>query len=84
MKATNLLDDYSKLERILRPDVSAAIVLASLQKYGKGTHTLGVTVDEHTTQLASLATMATNNINRWKSVKYELKKLKEKKPTWNK
>ena len=46
MWATDLLDQYAKSEWVCHPDVSAAMVLASLQKDGTGRNTVAVTVAE--------------------------------------
>ena len=49
-QATDLLDEYAKSEWVCHPDVSAAMVLASLQKDGLGIITVAGTVAKHTLQ----------------------------------
>ena len=44
MQATDLLEEYAKSEWVCHPDVSTAMVLASLQKDGTGRNTVAVTV----------------------------------------
>ena len=46
VQTTDLLDEYAKSEWVCHPDVSAAMVLASIQKDGTGRNTVAVTVAE--------------------------------------
>ena len=83
MRATELLDEYSKAEWVKHPSVSADMVLASLQKDGKGKSVVAGTVAEHTTKLASLFDSAASLKASCKSVQEELKALKNKNPNLN-
>ena len=83
MRATELLDEYSKAEWVTHPSVSAAMVLASLQKDGKGKCVVAGTVAEHTTKLASLFDTTVSLKASCKSVQEELKALKNKNPNLN-
>ena len=83
MRATELLDEYAKAEWVKHPSVSAAMVLASLQKDGKGKSVVSGTVAEHTTKIASLFDSAASLKASCKSVQEELKSLKNKNPNLN-
>jgi hypothetical protein len=76
MKATDLLDRYSELGWIRHPDVSSALVIASLQRDGKGNKSSA-------DKLGELATAVATNKTAWTDIKEELKQLKRKNPTWN-
>ena len=76
MWATELLDEYSKAEWVQHPSVLAAMVLASLQKDGKGKSVVAGTIAEHTTKLASLLDSTTSLKASCKTVQEELKALK--------
>ena len=83
MQATILLNEYTKSKLVHHPDVSAAMVLASLQKDVVGRSTVLGTVVEHTTMLAGFAMSVVRNAAGWKVAKEELKQLKHKNPSFN-
>ena len=76
MKATDLLDEYGKLDWIHHSDVAAAMVITSLQRDGKGNAKANTKLTEH-------ATAIVNNKDGWMAVRDRLKKLEQKNPTWN-
>ena len=76
MKATDLLDEYGKLEWIRHSDVSAAMVITSLQRDGQGNSNTTAKLAEHTSSIAA-------NKDGWMAVRDRLKKLETKNPTWN-
>ena len=51
------------------------MVLASLQKYGRGRNTAMVTVAENITKLVGFATSVDRNTAGWKSAKEDFKQL---------
>lgn len=76
LKSTTLLEGYAVLGWIRHPDVSSALVLASLQKEGRA-------VNDNMKKLkGDLTQVGTNTADIAKLVK-ELKQLKIKNPTWN-
>ena len=83
MRATELLDEYLKAEWVNHPSVLSAMVLASLQKDGKGKSVVAGTVAEHTTKLASLFNSTVSLKVSCKSIQEELKALKNKNPNLN-
>ena len=83
MKASELLDEYAKAEWVKHPSISASMVLASLQKDGKGKSAVAGAVAEHATKLASLTSSTTVIKASCKAVQDELKHLKSKNPNWN-
>ena len=83
MKATVMLDEYVKAEWIKHPAISATIVLASLQKDGKGKNAVAGIVAEHTTTLVQLTQSVAAVKNSGKAVHEELKQLKAKNPNLN-
>ena len=54
MKATELLDEYVKAERVKYHSILAVMVLVSLQKDDKGKNAVAGTVAEYATKLDSL------------------------------
>ena len=64
MKATVMLDEYVKAEWIKHPAISATMVLASLQKDGKGKSAVAGIVAEHTTTLVQLTLIRLFEIDR--------------------
>ncbi len=76
MQATCLLEAYGKLGWIRHSDVSSALVIASLQKEGKVIKTAFVKDKEKAVQV-------NKNKRGWECLERELKKLKEKNPSWN-
>ena len=76
MKATNLLDEYGKLEWIRHSDVLAGMVITLLQRDGQGNSSTTTKLAEHTTTVSA-------NKDGWMAVRDRLKKLETKNPTWN-
>ncbi len=76
MQATCLLEYYGELGWIRHPDVSSALVIASLQKEGKVIKTAFVKDKKK-------AAHVNKNKRGWEGLERELKKLKEKNPSWN-
>ena len=76
MQVTCLLESYGKLGWICHPDVSSALVIASLQKEGK-------VIETAMTKGKEKADQVEKNKRGWECLDKELKKLKEKNPSWN-
>ena len=79
-RTTELLGEYSKAEWVKHPSVSAAMVLVSLQKDGKGKNAVAGTVAEHSTKLSELTTRTAAIKASCKGVHDELRALKTKNP----
>ena len=74
IRATYLLESYTELGWIRHPNVSSALVVASLRREGRGTSTSTTTAQKHDID---------KNKEEIGKLSRELTRLKNKNPSWN-
>ena len=75
MKATELLDGYGKLEWIRHPDISSAMIIASLQRDGRGSTRITSIVTELQASIRA-------NTTGWQAQRAEIARLKGLNTGW--